>query len=181
MGLENGSLADWASAAGSFMAVVTALYLAGSERRAIKAAQRPELAIENVSIPDERGWTQVCVKVTNHSTKDWEIDFVKVISPRTAIIVDNADCLTGDGGPNPEFDSGKRDANAKRKIKNRMRLSPAGSFVAGRSGDKSWLTFHVKVAPGSRWLKLQFAFASLEPLPDHFRQLMVRALPKQFN
>lgn len=174
--MDTGSLADWASAAGSFGAVVTALYLAGSERRAARAAQRPELAIDDISQPDEDGWVTFRMVTTNHSTKEWTTRAITVLRPRGARIVEQSDCLDRTVGWDAKFDPTLRDKHASRRIQAKIRVRPSGEMHGGQAGDRSYRTFFVQTGGDADRLRLRIAFESFEPIADRYNVVVVRPL-----
>lgn len=178
MAIEVGSLADWASAVGSFVAVITALYLSGSERRAARAAQRPEITLEDIPGPDATGWTQVNLIVSNHSNKHWVTRRLAVLRPRGARIVETSKCYDDSTAWDPKFDANLRDQRAKPLIDLQRRLRPAGSIMMEQHADRCYVPLYLKIDQNCELLRLQITLESLEPVPDNHKVIVVRTLEK---
>jgi len=177
-----GSIADWVSGAGSIGAAITALYLAGSERRARTLAERPHIKVE---LPDSAtdGWLSVQLTIENRASLHWRMTGIQAVWPRNAKVVLSADTYRkNEDAPwdGPIFDEDLREKNLARKIGCRVVVhsagTPGGASNNHQPRDIARETFLVHLPSKARKLKLKLHFSSLEPISNEFCQSIVRKL-----
>lgn len=178
--LNWGSVADWVSGIGSIGAAVTALYLAGSERRARAIADRPHVKVE-VSECNAGGWVSVGLKIENGSRLHWRMTAIQAVRPTDARVVDLSETYRSNEEKPweaPVSDDELRQKNLARRIKCSVEVQSAGTPGSAsndyRPRDTAYYTFLVNMPSRARALKLKLHFSSLEPIANDFTQLIVR-------
>jgi hypothetical protein len=182
--MEVGSIADWVSGIGSIGAAVTALYLAGSERRARAIADRPGINVQVSGIgPD--GWLTVQIRLENRSTFHWQMTAVEAVKPRLAkITLTSAGYIANEEKP---WEPGILDEELQRnslarKITTAIQVAsvgtPGGASNNHKPRDAAAVTYLVNLPRRASTLKLKLHFSSSEPIANDFTQAVVRKLDR---
>lgn len=169
--MDWGSVADWVSGLGSISASMIALYLAGSERRAQRKSERPEISVELTKIEDD-GWGTVSLTILNPAHKEWQLFKAEVLRPEYGLVTTQEDTYDNAIAWEPEFSSERRAALAGRSkgLSRTVRSfgSMNGASGGGGPANKIWVNLPVFVGKAPVKFVLRLSFASLEPKPDRF-------------
>ena len=179
--MEWGSIADWVSGLGSIFASLVAIYLAGSERRAQRQRDRPEISVEVKKVDDD-GWVVIDVTVVNSAEKKWELVQAEIIQPSNGLITTDLDACTTDSMGGYAFNKESRQASAA-KTKSLGRIietvgTRRAELYGGGFANKIYQRLHVFLGSAPARLNLRLSLASLEPTPDKFRQDVKRVVSK---
>ncbi len=173
---EIGTAAEWVSGIGSIAASIVALYLAGSERRARKIAERPHINCKVESVDTD--WAELLVSFENPSAKLWRLIAVESRDRRAAVVGNDDLMIEGEYGPTISLD--RRAEYAKREIALVRDIMPLGSispsWESHRPGNKAFARLHYRIPPSARTLRFDLVFQSAEPVPETFRTKVVRAI-----
>lgn len=173
--MELGTYADWASAIGSISASVVALYLAGSEKRAAKEAQRPQVLCD----VDQRtgSASRVRISIYNPSPKPWRITSIEAIRPKGGGIISEALCYRRDSGGNAIG----IDDHVLKLAGSRIDMSfDVDAAAVDKSNGNAGIILLYRRPPahfGEMWLKV--SLCSLEAIPDRFSEIVVRPMTPQ--
>jgi hypothetical protein len=169
--MEWGTVADWVSGLGSISASIIALYLAGSERRARRERERPEVSVEVGEVEDD-GWADVTLIVLNPAHKEWQLFKAEMLRPTHGVVATQEDTMIATEPWNPQFSTERRAELAGRSKNLRRTIRSVGSMNAALGGggpaNKIWVRLSVFVGKPPVHLVLRLFLASLEPKPDRF-------------
>lgn len=176
MSVNWGSVADWVSGFGSIAASGVALYLAGSDRRARRDADRPVVSC-SLEGGGGDGWTVLRIGFDNPSSKQWQCVSAQILKPSSGKIVGEYEALDHEIFDGPSFSERLRDEHAREKLDLEIDIGPVGShapsYKGGGRGNYTYRRFYATKAEGQT-IKIRLSFASLEPSPDRFAVDIVR-------
>lgn len=168
--LDWGSVADWVSGLGSISASVIALYLAGSDRRARQAAERPHVSFDFDDAHE--GWARFMLRMENPSAKQWTLEAIEVISPGEGALVREIDTVAAESFDDPKLDPALRDKLARRSLTPLLDIMPLGTergvFGIGGRPNVTRDRFYVSLPSACRRLRLRLRFMSSEPIPERY-------------
>lgn len=170
--MEWGSVADWVSGLGSISASIVALYLAGSERRAQRESERPEVSVELTDVEND-GWTTLTLIITNPAHKEWQLLNAEILRPKSGLVTTQEDTLVNDEAAwDLKFSAERRKELACRSKSLRRTVRSIGTLNGasggGGSANRIWERLPVYVGKAPVHLIMRLSFASLEPRPDRF-------------
>lgn len=174
-----GSVADWVSGIGSISASGVALYLAGAEGRARREAERP---IINVHLPDPLapGWNSLRIDFENPGAKAWRATAIEIVEPSGGKVVGREKAIRTDGYGGAASDDSLRDAHAAKRIDRSVSLTRIGVHksmgLGGGPGNFAMDHILVSLPDSARRVRLRVEMVSLEPVPDRFTTVIVRAV-----
>jgi hypothetical protein len=176
--MDWGSVADWVSGVGSISASVVALYLAGSERRASRERERPEIST-SISLPGESGWGVVSMNVTNPARKEWQLLRAEILQPEIGRLLRERGAMVPGTKPFEEvFSTERRDECASRSLDLGRTIYSCDAIAGGSTGSGPANSIHerllVFVGQDPRRMVVRLHFTSLEPRPDRFHKDVVR-------
>lgn len=180
--MEVGSLAEWASAAGSVLAVITALYLSGSAKREAKRSQRPEIFCQVETSDRAAGFIEVRLRIENHSVKEWQVTGVSLLKPNTQSLTDERECELKDDLGGYIFSPEAIQEHQASVIRLNAFLKPRGS-IGGGAGIPNHRTdlmsrrFLLPEPQLNDGFELRVDLTSLEPVPDSFAVKIRRSPP----
>lgn len=182
--MEIGSIADWVSGIGSIGAAITALYLAGSERRARAIADRPGIKVDVSGLASD-GWLSIEIRLENRSALHWQMTAIEAVTPKSAELAHSSAGYVQDGEKSWEpsvLDEELRRKSLARKIRTKVQLhsvgTPGGASNHNLPRDAAFVSYQLHLPQAARTLKLKLHFSSMEPIANDFTQLVVRELDR---
>lgn len=177
--MDWGSVADWVSGLGSIAASIIALYLAGSERRAQRERERPEISVEVGKVEDD-GWSIVTLNILNPAHKEWQLLKVDVLHPKSALITTQEDTLIYTKPWDAKFSAERRNDLASRSKSLRRIIRSVGTMNSTATGslpaNRIWERLPIFFGNNPTDLVLKLHFSSLEPKPDQFSVRIFRTI-----
>ncbi len=174
-----GSVADWVSGVGTISASLVALYLAGSERRAQRQRDRPEISVDVTKV-DASGWAQIRFTIQNTSHKQWRFDKAEITQPKAGLLAKESDGMVADKPWDVQFSPERRQNLASRSKAIDRSIQAVGSSRYSPTGDqptdRMYVTLHIYVGVAPSAVSLRAFFSSLEPSPDKFSVKIERDL-----
>lgn len=179
--LDWGSVADWASGIGSIVAAMTALHLAGAERRARTLADRPHANV-HISECDSDEWVSVELKIENRSRLHWCMTAIEAVKPKDTKLVHPSNTFRQNEVPwePPIPDDELRQKNLARIIKSRIKVDSIGTSGSDFNGhvprDRACETFLLNIPSRAKNIKLRLHFSSSEAVAKDFTLSVIREL-----
>ncbi|WP_156169938.1 hypothetical protein [Aurantiacibacter luteus] len=163
-----GTYAEWASALGSVLAVIVALYLSGSAKRQARLAHRPEIFCETRIKEDDPNFIWIRFRIENHSIKEWGLGALELLKPKTPCLIDERAVLRENTLGDEVFDHSLRADHMVSVVELDTILKPFGSKSGERRTDLMSRIFYIPVFETQNGFTISISMASLEPIPDRF-------------